>query len=61
MANPATNKTSQDTRLVNQGARPAQKSENERINTVPNPQSASSKGQAVVTENTENKRIKTRA
>lgn len=61
MANPATNKVSTDTRHVNQGARPAQKSENERINTVPSPQSASSKGQAIVTENTENKRIKTRA
>jgi hypothetical protein len=61
MANPATNKVSQDTRHVNQGARPAQKSENERINTVPTPQDAKSKGQAVVTENTENKRIKTRA
>ena len=61
MANPDTNKMSKDTRHVNQGARPTQKSENERINTVPNPQSASSKGQAVVTENTENKRIKTRA
>lgn len=61
MANPATNKMSENTRHTQQGARPTQKSENERINTVPNPQSASSKGQAVVTENTENKRIKTRA
>ena len=59
MANPATNKMSENTRHVNQGARPTQKSENERINTVPSPQSASSKGQAVVTENTENKRIET--
>lgn len=59
MANPATNKTSTDTRLVNQGARPAQKSENERINTVPNPQSASSKGQVVIAQNTENSRIET--
>lgn len=61
MANPATNKMSENTRHTQQGARPTQKSENERINTVVNPQSASSKGQAVVTENTENKRIKTRA
>lgn len=61
MANPATNKVSENTRHTQQGARPTQKSENERINTVPNPQSASSKGQAIVTENTENKRIKTRA
>jgi hypothetical protein len=59
MANPATNKMSQDTRHVNQGARPAQRSENERINTVVNPSDAKSKGQAIVTENSENKRIKT--
>jgi hypothetical protein len=61
MANPATNKMSENTRHTQQGARPTEKSENERINTVVNPQAASSKGQAVVTENTENKRIKTRA
>jgi hypothetical protein len=61
MANPATNKMSENTRHTQQGARPTQKSENERINTVPNPSSASSKGQAIATENTENKRIKTRA
>lgn len=59
MANPATNKMSADTRFTQQGARPTQKAENERINTVPNPQSASSNGQAIVTENSENKRIGT--
>jgi hypothetical protein len=59
MANPATNKVSEDTRFTQQGARPAQKSENERVNTVPNPSLATSRGEAVVTENSENKRIKT--
>lgn len=54
MANPATNKTSTDTRLVNQGARPTQKDENSRINTV-----NSATGKAAPTENTENKRIDT--
>lgn len=61
MANPDTNKTSKDTLLVNQGARPTQKSENERINLVSNPQAATSKGESHATENSENKRIKTRA
>lgn len=59
MANPATNKMSEDTKFTQQGARPTQKSENERINTVPNPQDATSKGEAVVTQNSENKRIGT--
>lgn len=54
MANPATNKVSQDTKHINQGARPAQRDENSRINTV-----NQTTGQAVVTENSENKRIKT--
>jgi hypothetical protein len=59
MANPATNKMSQDALFTGQGARPTQKSENERVNTVPNPSDPTSKGQAVVTENSENKRIAT--
>ena len=59
MANPATNKVSENTRHTQQGARPTQKSENERINTVPSPQSASSKGQVVIAQNTENSRIET--
>ena len=54
MANPATNKTSEDTRLVNQGARPTQKDENSRINTV-----NATTGEAAVTEDSENKRIET--
>lgn len=54
MANPATNKVSTDTLFINQGARPAQRDENSRINTV-----NTTTGQAAVTENSENKRIKT--
>jgi hypothetical protein len=61
MANPDTNKTSKDTLLVNQDARPTEISENQRINLVPNPQSASSKGESHATQDSENKRIKTRA
>ena len=59
MANPATNKMSQDTRFTQQGARPAQKSENERINLVSNPSAATSTGKSIATENSENKRIQT--
>jgi hypothetical protein len=54
MANPATNKMSQDTRHVNQGARPTERDENSRVNTV-----NQTTGKAAVTENSENKRIKT--
>jgi len=54
MANPATNKTSEDTRLVNQGARPTEITENERINLVDD-----ATGETEATENSENKRIAT--
>lgn len=54
MPNPNTNKVSTDTRHTNQGARPAQRDENSRVNTV-DPVT----GKAAVTENSENKRIKT--
>jgi hypothetical protein len=54
MANPATNKTSTDTRLVNQGARVTENDENKRINTA-----SLVTGKAAVTENSENKRIST--
>jgi hypothetical protein len=59
MANNATNKVSTDTRHINQGARPTERDENSRINTVPTPSDPKSKGQAVVTHNSENKRIAT--
>ena len=54
MANPTTNKTSEDTRLVNQGARPTEITENERINLVDD-----ATGETEATENSENKRIAT--
>lgn len=54
MANNATNKTSTDTRLINQGARPTERDENTRINTA-----SLVTGKAAVTENSENKRIAT--
>lgn len=54
MANNATNKTSEDTRLINQGARPTERDENTRINTA-----SLVTGKAAVTENSENKRIGT--
>lgn len=54
MANPATNATSADTRLINQGARPTERDENTRINTV-----NVTTGKAAVTQNSENKRIST--
>lgn len=54
MANPDTNKTSKDTLLINQGARPTERDENSRINKVDQ-----STGKAAVTENSENKRIGT--
>jgi hypothetical protein len=51
MANPATNKVSEDTQ---QGARPTEVSENERINLQD-----LSTGETEATENSENKRIAT--
>lgn len=54
MANPATNVKSQDTRHVNQGARPTEKDENSRINTA-----SLVTGKAATTQNSENKRIST--
>lgn len=54
MANPATNTTSADTRLINQGARPTQRDENTRINTA-----SLVTGKAATTENSENLRIAT--
>lgn len=54
MANPATNKVSEDTTFINQGARPTQRDENSRINTV-----NTTTGQAAPTQNSENKRIGT--
>jgi hypothetical protein len=50
----ATNKVSQDALFMNQGARPTQRDENQRIATV-----NQTTGEAQVTENTENKRIET--
>ena len=49
-----TNKVSQDALFMNQGARPTQRDENDRIETVDQVT-----GEAQVTENTENKRIAT--
>ena len=49
-----TNKVSQDPLFMDQGARPTERDENERIATV-----NSTTGEAAVTENTENKRIET--
>lgn len=60
MAVPATNKLSQDTRMVNQGARPTEKSENERIRLREDSPSGDTSGESHATENTENKRIQTR-
>lgn len=54
MANPATNKVSEDTRFTQQGARVTENDENKRINTV-----NQTTGKAAVTENSENKRIET--
>lgn len=54
MANPATNKVSENTRHTNQGARPTERDENSRINTV-----NTTTGKAAVTQNSENKRIST--
>lgn len=59
MANPATNTTSGDTRLVNQGARPTEISENERINLVVNPSSNNATGESHATQDSENQRIGT--
>ncbi|QFG12243.1 Hypothetical Protein OBI_RACECAR_122 [Arthrobacter phage Racecar] len=49
-----TNKMSQDALFTGQGARPTEKSENERVETV-----NATTGEAQVTENTENKRVST--
>jgi hypothetical protein len=54
MANPATNKVSEDTLFTQQGARPTEVSENERINLAD-----ASTGEVEATENSENKRIET--
>lgn len=54
MANPATNTTSHDTRLINQGARPTERDENSRINLA-----SPTTGITNATENSENKRIHT--
>lgn len=54
MANPDTNTTSKDTRLINQGARPTERDENSRINLVDD-----ATGETEATENSENKRIAT--
>lgn len=54
MANPATNTTSADTRLINQGARPTQRDENTRINTA-----SLVTGKAAPTQVSENARIST--
>ena len=54
MANPATNKVSTDPLFINQGARPTERDENSRINTV-----NQTTGKAAVTQNSENKRIGT--
>ena len=59
MANPATNKMSENTRHVNQGARPTEISENERINLVVDPSNNASTGESHATENSENLRIET--
>ncbi|UDL16802.1 hypothetical protein SEA_ATUIN_115 [Arthrobacter phage Atuin] len=49
-----TNKVSKDPLFMNQGARPTERDENDRIETV-----NQTTGEAQVTENTENKRIGT--
>ena len=54
MANPDTNTTSKDTRLINQGARPTERDENSRINLVDEVT-----GESYATENSENQRIAT--
>lgn len=59
MANPATNKTSEDTRLVNQGARPTDITENQRINVRVDSASGDTTGESRPTHNSENSRIET--
>lgn len=59
MANPATNKTSEDTRLVNQGARPTDITENQRINVRDDSVAGDSTGESRPEHNSENKRIGT--
>ncbi len=59
MANPATNKTSEDTRLVNQGARPTDITENQRINVREDSVSGDTTGESRPTHNSENSRIET--
>ena len=59
MATPATNKLSEDTRLVNQGAQPTEITENERILLRDDSPAGDSTGESHATEDTENKRILT--
>lgn len=59
MANPATNKVSEDTRFTQQGARVTENAENKRINLVADPSNNASTGKSIATENSENKRIGT--
>lgn len=59
MANPATNKMSENTRHVNQGARPTEITENQRINLRDDSPAGDSTGESHATENSENKRIGT--
>lgn len=54
MANPATNKMSEDTRFINQGARPTERDENSRINLRD-----SATGESSATQDSENQRIGT--
>ncbi len=54
MANPATNKVSEDTLFTQQGARVTENAENKRINLQD-----LSTGEVEATENSENKRIET--
>jgi hypothetical protein len=59
MANPATNEMSKNTRHVNQGARPTDITENQRINVRVDSTDGKSTGESRPTHNSENKRIKT--
>lgn len=59
MATPATNKLSEDTRLVNQGAQPTEITENERILLRDDSPAGDSTGESHATEDSENKRIGT--
>lgn len=59
MANPDTNKTSKDSRLVGQGARPTDITENQRINVRVDSADGKSSGESRPAHNSENKRIGT--